>query len=68
MITGPHVTFFNAETFEKIKEVTVPTTVFSASLLYGKRVFVCGGDDFKLYKYNYDTGDEIGEIFLCSKY
>ena len=58
---GTNVTFFNAETFEKIKEVSVPTTVYSASLLYGKRVFVCGGEDFKLYKYNYDNGAEIGK-------
>ena len=58
---GQKVTFFNAETFAKINEFSVPTTVFTASLLYGRRIFVCGGDDFKLYKYNYDTGAEIGK-------
>jgi len=56
---GSNITFYNAETFEKIKEVSAPAPVFSASLLYGKRVFVFGGEDCKLYKYNYDTGDEI---------
>ena len=64
---GQTVSFFNAETFEKIKDVSIPSTVFTASLLYGRRIFVCGGDDFKLYKYNYDSGTEIGKninIFL----
>ena len=61
---GQTVSFFNADTFEKIKDVSIPSTVFTASLLYGKRIFVCGGDDFKLYKYNYDSGTEIGK--LCS--
>lgn len=57
---GQMVSFFNAETFERIKDVSVPSTIYTASLLYGRRVFVCGGEDFKLYKYNYDTGVEIG--------
>merc|ERR1712209_195298 len=56
---GQNVSFFNPETFEKIKDVSVPTNVTTASLLHSKRVFVCGGEDFKLYKYNYDTGVEI---------
>lgn len=58
---GQSVSFYNAETFDKINEFPVPTTVYTASLLHGRRIFVCGGDDFKLYKYNYDTGAEIGE-------
>ena len=28
---------------------------------HGRKIFVCGGDDFKLYKYNYETGVEIGK-------
>ena len=24
-------------------------------------IFVCGGEDLKLYKYNYETGTEIGK-------
>lgn len=56
---GQTVSFFNSETFEKIKEVNLPTTVFTASLFHGRKIFVCGGDDFKLYKYNYETGVEI---------
>lgn len=61
---GQNVSFFNPETFEKIKDVSVPTNVTTASLLHSKRVFVCGGEDFKLYKYNYDTGVEIGNTLL----
>lgn len=56
---GNRVTFFNAETYAKIREVEVPCPVYSASLLPEKNIFVCGGEDFKLYKYNYETGNEI---------
>lgn len=58
---GQTVSFFHAETFERIKDVSIPSTVFTASLLYGRKIFVCGGDDFKLYKYNFETGAEIGK-------
>lgn len=56
---GQRVTFYNAETFEKIRDVSIPSTVYTASLLKSNKIFVCGGDDFKLYKYNYETGTEI---------
>ena len=26
------------------------------------KIFVCGGEDLKLYKYDYETGIEIGEF------
>jgi serine-threonine kinase receptor-associated protein len=45
----------------KIQEVRVPTTVYSASLHPAKTVFVCGGMDFKMYKFDYASGAEIGE-------
>ncbi|KAE8738473.1 hypothetical protein FOCC_FOCC016032 [Frankliniella occidentalis] len=45
--------------FEPVKEFTMPTQVSSASLHPDKTIFVCGGDDFKMYKYNYSTGTEI---------
>jgi len=56
---GQTVTFCDAKTFEKTKEVNVPCTVYSASLLKENKIFVCGGEDLKLYKYNYETGEEI---------
>lgn len=56
---GNQVTFMNSFTLEKTKEVKVPCAVYSASLLKENKIFVCGGEDLKLYKYNYDTGEEI---------
>jgi serine-threonine kinase receptor-associated protein len=34
--------------------------VNSASLHPEKQAFVCGGEDFKMYKFDYNTGVEIG--------
>lgn len=64
---GKTVSFFEAETLHKLKEVTVPTNLASASLHPDKHVFVCGGEDFKMYKYDYVTGNEIG-WYLYSKH
>ncbi len=58
---GTKVTFFDVATRRQIKEVEVTCPVYSASLLKEKNVFVCGGEDLKLYKFDYDTGKEIGE-------
>jgi serine-threonine kinase receptor-associated protein len=44
-----------------VKEIKVPTQVNSASLSPDKSMFVCGGEDLKVYKYDYATGNEIGE-------
>lgn len=46
----------------KIKEFAVPTQVNSASLHPDCNMFVCGGEDFKMYKFDYNTGAELGEI------
>ena len=43
----------------------MPTIVYSASLLLTNKIFICGGEDFKLYKYNYETGTEIGKYAHC---
>lgn len=50
-----------------MKEFTVPTPVSSASLHPDKSIFVCGGEDLKMYKFNYSTGVEIGKscIVIC---
>lgn len=58
---GKFVSFFDAESLNKLKEISVPTVVASASLHPDKNVFVCGGEDFKMYKYDYITGNEIGK-------
>lgn len=46
---------------EKMKEFEAPTQVNSSSLHPDKDVFVSGGEDFKMYKFDYITGAEIGE-------
>lgn len=57
---GTSVSFWETETLKKLKEITVPTTVAAASLHPDKHIFVCAGEDFKMYKYDYITGNEIG--------
>ncbi|CAH0563878.1 unnamed protein product [Brassicogethes aeneus] len=53
------VAFYDADNLTKIREFTLPTTVNSASLHPDKSIFVAGGDDLKVYKYDYTTGNEI---------
>merc|ERR1712243_107388 len=53
------VVFLNARTLEKKKEVCVSCPVYSASLNKAQDIFVCGGEDLKLYKFDYQTGIEI---------
>lgn len=43
-----------------IKTVDAPASIHSASLHPEKDFFVAGGDDFKLYKYDYTTKEEMG--------
>lgn len=57
---GTSVSFWETETLKKLKEITLPSNVATASLHPDKHVFVCGGEDFKMYKYDYITGNEIG--------
>lgn len=45
---------------ELIKTVDAPASIHSASLHPEKDFFVAGGDDFKLYKYDYTTKEEMG--------
>lgn len=56
------VAFFDAENLNKIREFTVPSPVNSASLHPDKSIFVAAGDDLKVYKYDYQSGAEIGKI------
>lgn len=53
------VAFLNSETFEILKEFEIGSAVNSASLHPTKNTFVCGGDDFKMYKCDYETGNEL---------
>ncbi|XP_077294830.1 serine-threonine kinase receptor-associated protein wmd [Arctopsyche grandis] len=56
---GSKVCFLNSNSLEKIAEVTVPTNCYSASLHPDKKVFVCGGEDLNVYKFDFATGEEI---------
>ena len=42
------------------KEFPIPAEVNSASYNAELGVFVCGGEDFKMYKFDYNTGTELG--------
>lgn len=53
------IAFLNSDTLEKIREVPVPTQVNSASLHPDKTIFVCGGEDLKMYKFDFNSGSEI---------
>lgn len=46
---------------EPIKSFEAPATINSASLHPEKEFLVAGGEDFKLYKYDYNSGEELGE-------
>lgn len=72
---GKNVSFWSANTLEKIKEFTLPTMVNSASLHFDKKSFVCGGQDFKIYKLDYESGRELGtceekffSAYICSDF
>lgn len=55
------VSFWEVDTMAMIKEFRVPTNVLSSTLHPSQSAFVCGGEDFQLYKYNYSDGTEIGK-------
>ena len=43
-----------------VNQVSLPAQAYSASLHPDKSVFVAGGEDFKIYKFAYDDGKEMG--------
>jgi len=59
---GKKVSFYDMNMFSKIKDFDVPTRVSAASLHPNKSVFVCGGDDFKVYKLNYNSGQVLDSL------
>ena len=56
----------------KIKEFQTPTQINSAHLHPQLKYFVAGGHDFKIYKFDYETGQECdsykGMFFLWLKW
>lgn len=49
------------DSLDLIKSVEAPAPINSASLHPEKDFFVAGGEDFKLYKFDYSTKEELGE-------
>ena len=45
-----------------IKKFTADAPINSASLHQSEKFFVAGGEDFKMYKFDYETGKEIGKL------
>jgi hypothetical protein len=48
--------------WQTIKEFEIASQVNSASLHPEQQVFVCGGEDFKMYKFDFTSGMELGEF------
>jgi len=59
LAAGNKVIFLDAHRFEKLKEVEIPSPTYTASLHQDRDIFVCGGEDLKLYKFDFQTGLEI---------
>lgn len=53
------VSFWNVSKAQLIKEFEMPTQILSASLHPENQVFICGGEDFKMYKCDFLTGAEL---------
>ncbi|KAM3909950.1 serine-threonine kinase receptor-associated protein-like [Leptodactylus fuscus] len=56
---GRTIALYNTTSLELIKSFEAPAPINSASLHPEKECLVAGGDDFKLYKYDYATGEEL---------
>ncbi|XP_069807231.1 serine-threonine kinase receptor-associated protein [Dendropsophus ebraccatus] len=56
---GRTISLYNTSSLELIKSFEAPAPINSASLHPEKECIVAGGDDFKLYKYDYTTGEEL---------
>jgi serine-threonine kinase receptor-associated protein len=56
---GKEVLFFNAETFEPVKQFALSVEANSAALAYDNSTFVVGGTDFWVHVYDFNTGKEL---------
>lgn len=56
---GNKVAFVDPYKFEIIKQFELASSINTVSLHPSKNVFVCGGDDFKIYKCDYSSGLEL---------
>ncbi|KAM7154761.1 LOW QUALITY PROTEIN: serine-threonine kinase receptor-associated protein-like [Molossus nigricans] len=56
---GRSIAFHSAVSLDPIKSFEAPAPINSASLHPEKEFLVAGGEDFKLYKYDYNSGEEL---------
>lgn len=56
---GTYTSFWDAHTYEKLREFEAPIQINTASLHPEKSIFISGGEDFKMYKFDYETGTEL---------
>ncbi|XP_033629663.1 serine-threonine kinase receptor-associated protein-like [Asterias rubens] len=56
---GNKVSFYDTERYDIIKTFEAPCTMNSASLHPDKTCFIAGGEDLKIYKFDYSTGTEL---------
>jgi hypothetical protein len=53
------IILFNS--LNKLQSFEMPCEMTTASFHPTAREFVCGGLDFRIYKYNFETGVELGK-------
>lgn len=58
-VVHSNVVFFDNITQMPLKQYTLPTKLNSACLHSNMKTFVAGGEDLKMYKYDYETGEEL---------
>ena len=49
---------------EKLASFECPCNIYSASLHPDKSCLVAGGEDFRLFKFDYKTGKELGKSII----
>lgn len=62
LTTGTCVEIYDVASFDLLKKFVIPSKVSAASIHPDKSVFVCGSEDFTLYKYSIETGAELESL------
>ena len=63
---GYNVSFYDFNTLALVKQIKTPTVVNAASYNARDKQFVFGGEDFLVYKYDYETEAELGQWSIDS--
>lgn len=59
---GNTVELYDLNKLEKVKFYNIPSVISAVSISPDKSLFVCGSENFTLFKYSIETGTEIGKI------